>query len=100
MLRLFKVGQQLRKRVTTVKVLGIPLFGYFESLRLLVLLLCLDNIGQRHGFRCQRLSLISGIHILQYDLHGGAVDNQMVKILEIVVVLLVVQQTDMEERSP
>ena len=47
-LRLLQVRHQLRKAVTTVKVLGIPLLAFIKGRRLAQLCLCNSHLRHRH----------------------------------------------------
>ena len=76
----FKVGNELGKRVATVKSLGIPLFAFLEGG-------CFAHLGfgkgqfpQRHFLGSKRVTVIGCLHITNDNIIRGAIADNMVHV--------------------
>ena len=97
MLRLLQVRHQLRKAVTTVKVLGIPLLALIKGRRLAQLSLCNSHLCHRHRLRFQGATAVDLVYVAEHHLQRGAVADKMVDVEEEVEMLRILEQTYMEQ---
>ena len=97
MVSLFEVGQQLGERVGAVEVLCIPALALVEGLARTGLLLYQHLLGERAHFRFDRLAAIGTVYIVEHQVHGSAVDDDVVVVDKEIVLSAIVEEAYAEE---
>ena len=79
---IIEVGDELGERVTTVKVLGIPLLGFFKGWCLAHLGFSKGKLLHRHLFGGKRTTVVGRLHITNDNIIRGAVTDDMMHVEE------------------
>ena len=91
------VAQQWTIHVTTIKVLRIPLLVCLEISRLALGILSCRHFRHRFSLRLKRLSAVGFLDIGQQHLSRGSVADDVVDVLQQVVMLAILQQSEPEQ---